>query len=177
MFSYSWCETDGNCSKIQMSRNKFKWWFSFVSGHIYSLLLDSCYWKLWHLVTLFFLLIAYTSYIYNSFFQFCFSILWKMSEHIFGSTRMPAYYYIMEKTLIHFCWILWYCETIITISRYMMKEVCPFYREFTYSFIMIPAKKNNFVRFEVFTAVTMKNGVFWDVTPFGSCKNRRMGGT
>jgi hypothetical protein len=27
------------------------------------------------------------------------------------------------------------------------------------------------VRFEVFTAVTMKNGVFWDVTPFASCKN------
>jgi hypothetical protein len=33
------------------------------------------------------------------------------------------------------------------------------------------------VRFEVFTAVTMKNGVFWDVTPCGSCKNRRFGGT
>jgi hypothetical protein len=31
----------------------------------------------------------------------------------------------------------------------------------------------NLVRFEVFTAVTMKNGVFWDVTPCGSCKNRR----
>jgi hypothetical protein len=29
----------------------------------------------------------------------------------------------------------------------------------------------NPVRFEVFTAVTMKNGVFWDVTPCGSCKN------
>jgi hypothetical protein len=28
------------------------------------------------------------------------------------------------------------------------------------------------VRFEVFTAVTMKNGVFWDVTPCGSCMNR-----
>jgi hypothetical protein len=27
------------------------------------------------------------------------------------------------------------------------------------------------VRFEVFTAVTMKNGVFWDVTPCGSYKN------
>jgi hypothetical protein len=27
------------------------------------------------------------------------------------------------------------------------------------------------LRFEVFTAVTMKNGVFWDVTPCGSCKN------
>jgi hypothetical protein len=32
------------------------------------------------------------------------------------------------------------------------------------------------VRFEVFTAVTMKNCVFWDVTPCGSCKNRRFGG-
>jgi hypothetical protein len=33
------------------------------------------------------------------------------------------------------------------------------------------------VRFEVFTAVTMKSGVFWDVTPCGSCKNRRFGST
>jgi hypothetical protein len=33
------------------------------------------------------------------------------------------------------------------------------------------------VRFEVFTAVTMKNGVFWDVTPCGSCKSRRFGRT
>jgi hypothetical protein len=32
-------------------------------------------------------------------------------------------------------------------------------------------------RFEVFTAVTMKNCVFWDVTPCGSCKNRLFGGT
>jgi hypothetical protein len=32
------------------------------------------------------------------------------------------------------------------------------------------------VRFEVFTAVTMKSGVFWDVMPCGSCKNR-FGGT
>jgi hypothetical protein len=37
--------------------------------------------------------------------------------------------------------------------------------------------KINHVRFEVFTAVTMKNGVFWVVTPYGSCKNRRFGGT
>jgi hypothetical protein len=35
----------------------------------------------------------------------------------------------------------------------------------------------HYVRFEVFTAVTMKNGVFWGVTPCGSCKNRRFGGT
>jgi hypothetical protein len=33
------------------------------------------------------------------------------------------------------------------------------------------------LRFEVFTALTMKNSVFWDVTPCGSCKNRRFGGT
>jgi hypothetical protein len=32
------------------------------------------------------------------------------------------------------------------------------------------------VRFEVFTAVTMKS-VLWDVTPCGSFKNRRFGGT
>jgi hypothetical protein len=35
----------------------------------------------------------------------------------------------------------------------------------------------NYVRFEVFTAVIMNNGVFWDVTPYGYCKNRRFGGT
>jgi hypothetical protein len=34
-------------------------------------------------------------------------------------------------------------------------------------------KKKCGVRFEVFTAVIMKNGVLWDVTPCGSCKNRR----
>jgi hypothetical protein len=34
-----------------------------------------------------------------------------------------------------------------------------------------------YVRFEVFTAVIMKNGVFLDVTPCGSCKSRRFGGT
>jgi hypothetical protein len=33
-----------------------------------------------------------------------------------------------------------------------------------------------FIRFEVFTAVTMKNTVFWDVAPCRSCVNRRFGG-
>jgi hypothetical protein len=32
-----------------------------------------------------------------------------------------------------------------------------------------------YIRFEVSTAVTMKNVVFCDVTPCGSCKNRRFG--
>jgi hypothetical protein len=34
-----------------------------------------------------------------------------------------------------------------------------------------------YVRFEVITAVTMKDAVFWDVTQCGSCKNRGFGGT
>jgi hypothetical protein len=35
--------------------------------------------------------------------------------------------------------------------------------------------KESDVRFEVITEVTMKNAVFWDVTPCHSCKNRRFG--
>jgi hypothetical protein len=31
--------------------------------------------------------------------------------------------------------------------------------------------------FELSLKSGMKNGVFWDVTPRGSCKNRRFGGT
>jgi hypothetical protein len=41
----------------------------------------------------------------------------------------------------------------------------------------LQVKGKNVVRFEVITVVAMKNGVFWDVTPCGSCKNRRSGGT
>jgi hypothetical protein len=31
------------------------------------------------------------------------------------------------------------------------------------------------VRFKIFTVVTMKNAVFWDVTTYGSCKSRSSG--
>jgi hypothetical protein len=34
-----------------------------------------------------------------------------------------------------------------------------------------------YVRFEAFAVLTMKNAVFWDVTPCGSSKNRQFGGT
>jgi hypothetical protein len=43
--------------------------------------------------------------------------------------------------------------------------------------LYIRANKMITVRFKVFTAVTMKNCVFWDITPCGSCKNRCFGGT
>jgi hypothetical protein len=42
---------------------------------------------------------------------------------------------------------------------------------------MKTSKPFNVVRFEVFTAVTMKNAVFWDIPKCGSCKNRHFGGT
>jgi hypothetical protein len=35
----------------------------------------------------------------------------------------------------------------------------------------------HYVRFEAFTAVTMKNVVFWDVELCRSCVNRHFGGT
>jgi hypothetical protein len=37
-------------------------------------------------------------------------------------------------------------------------------------------KRVSYVGFEVFTVVTMKNAVFWDVAPCRSCVNRRFGG-
>jgi hypothetical protein len=49
------------------------------------------------------------------------------------------------------------------------------FRNIHYSFTKETMYIRN-VRFEVFMAVTMKKGVFWDVTPCGSCKNRRFGG-
>jgi hypothetical protein len=37
--------------------------------------------------------------------------------------------------------------------------------------------RSGYVKIDAKETVTMKNGVFWDVTPCGSCKNRRFGGT
>jgi hypothetical protein len=54
-----------------------------------------------------------------------------------------------------------------------------FYTIFQGIMIIMPAGESMFlnVTFEVFTAVTMKNGVFCNVTPFSYCKNRCFGGT
>jgi hypothetical protein len=46
-----------------------------------------------------------------------------------------------------------------------------------FSTIYNNADSSTVVRFEVFTAVTLKNGVFWDVTPCGFCKNQCFGAT
>jgi hypothetical protein len=42
---------------------------------------------------------------------------------------------------------------------------------------ILETKQKPVERFQVFTAVTMKTGVFWVVTPCGSFKNRRFGGS
>jgi hypothetical protein len=34
-----------------------------------------------------------------------------------------------------------------------------------------------YIRLKVSASVTMKNAVFWDVTPHGCCENRHFGGT
>jgi hypothetical protein len=41
----------------------------------------------------------------------------------------------------------------------------------------VTINEKNVVRFEFFTAVTMRNGVFWNVKRCGSCKSRCFGGT
>jgi hypothetical protein len=49
------------------------------------------------------------------------------------------------------------------------------FRNVAFLEFVIPDEQS--VRFEVYTAVTMKNGVFCDVTSCGSCKNHRYGGS
>jgi hypothetical protein len=43
--------------------------------------------------------------------------------------------------------------------------------------MFVKSNRSEFVRFEVFTAVTMKNAVFWDMAPCRSCVRRSFGGT
>jgi hypothetical protein len=41
--------------------------------------------------------------------------------------------------------------------------------------VFINEREKDYVRVQVLISVTMKNVVFWFVTPCGSCKNRRFG--
>jgi hypothetical protein len=78
----------------------------------------------------------------------------------------------------------------LVLSKWLLiqySDVCMETRTVWYPFVSASFQLNGIysttvirirnVRFEVFTAVTMKNGVFWDVTPCCSSKNRRYGGT
>jgi hypothetical protein len=66
-------------------------------------------------------------------------------------------------------------DTDVGLIRKYQRGVISTYRTFVWRYIW-----DKFIcclRFEVFTPVIMKNGVFGDVTPCGFCKNRRFGGT
>jgi hypothetical protein len=57
-----------------------------------------------------------------------------------------------------------------------MNEWC--YLTMTFQMSRVNWRRNSDIRFEVFTAVTMKNAVFWDVALCRSCElNRCFGGT
>jgi hypothetical protein len=76
------------------------------------------------------------------------------------------------------------CKRVQLSSRLTFSQLTLFVYCFNIVPLLIPDvtcmsgyRRGYIVRFEVFTAVTMKNAVFWDVTPCRSCVNRRFGGT
>jgi hypothetical protein len=60
---------------------------------------------------------------------------------------------------------------------YKILELCFLPKEYICVFLMVVTVNINYVRFEVSTAVTMKNAVFWDMMLCRSCVNQRFGGT
>jgi hypothetical protein len=68
-------------------------------------------------------------------------------------------------------------HTVVQLpSTSVLQEMLLGLRMRNYAYLFLKNSKQN-VRFEVFTAVTMKNAVFWDVAPCSFCVNRSFGGT
>jgi hypothetical protein len=63
------------------------------------------------------------------------------------------------------------CEYHQNLCPKGRREYCQVGKKIAY--ILTFKQFTKMLRFEVFTAVTMKNDIFWDVTPCGSCKNAR----
>jgi hypothetical protein len=63
-------------------------------------------------------------------------------------------------------------NNVLRITPVREREITNWYRKMLHACSI----KNYWVMSEVSMAVTMKNAVFWDVKPCGSCKNRRFGG-
>jgi hypothetical protein len=82
------------------------------------------------------------------------SVIWQLNTEVYSDIRYQAD-----------AWSDIIC--ILRITRYQWEEIAIQWEIFSKLY-------SHSVRFEVFTAVTMKNGVFWVVTPCGSCKNRRI---
>jgi hypothetical protein len=66
--------------------------------------------------------------------------------------------------------------TVLSVKQCMCTKVSLVYVEIQEVLLLVQTQYSS-VKFEVFTVVIMENGVFWDVTPCGACKNRRFGGT
>jgi hypothetical protein len=64
--------------------------------------------------------------------------------------------------------------TQLKLLKCCRKSLCPVRAHLPFETCEL---QKDHVRFDVFTAVTMKNALFWDVKPCGSCRNRRFGGT
>jgi hypothetical protein len=79
-----------------------------------------------------------------------------LSSHLFRSVRVNSYYFHITIKCLAF---KIHNMNVFLICICVLGQLIKFY-----------------VRFEVFTEVTMKNAVFWHVIPCGSCKNRSFGG-
>jgi hypothetical protein len=98
---------------------------------------------------------------------------------------------ILQKRLISQLYtIVRHLQNLLLLNAYFMSQLV--YRFFqwlrSHTKLQIPSSGDQYHQyhcitkgenegFELFTAAAVKNGVFWDVTPCGSCTNRRFGGT
>jgi hypothetical protein len=80
-----------------------------------------------------------------------------------GGSNIILYKILREMQVIH----------VFTIYIYSLR-VCI---QYTVDVKLERGSLQMYVRFEFFTAVPMKNAVFWDVALCRSCVNRRFGGT
>jgi hypothetical protein len=107
-----------------------------------------------------------------------------LSEPLLYSSHIPHGDYvlkmackanIMHRTKLHLK-ISQICHKVYAFIH-TLKYVHTYITKSTYTCISKMYSNVILARFEVFMAVTMKNSVFWDVMPCGSCKNRRFRGT
>jgi hypothetical protein len=82
--------------------------------------------------------------------------------------------------------LIW--QRSLTLKVIDQKYFVPQHRRNTFYHDVVMIKKGNHFHPEVFipnprcrgewwSSLLKKNGIFWDVTPCGSCKNQRFGGT
>jgi hypothetical protein len=102
----------------------------------------------------------------------CWCHAWLILRHWWRRNVSPKCWRNIQK--IEFCMNFYILFRTDFVSKGLMHLRCQ-----RFSFCSTRKKKDHkyYVRFEVFSAVTMKNAVFWDVVPCSSCANRYFGGT